>query len=161
MPGIGPYDKFAIKWGYRPIIGADSPEAQRAVLDSWIREVEHDPMYQFGDGSQLDPLSLTEALGDDAMRASDYGIENLKRIVPNLIDWTYQEGMPYDELEELYGQVIGQWGRYTGHVLTNIGGVHEVRKVYGQAGPVYAEVPEATQRRAMEWIGDQVFATPA
>jgi hypothetical protein len=160
MPGIGPYDKFAIKWGYRPIIGAESPEAQRAVLDSWIREVEDDPMYRFGDGSQLDPASLTEALGDDAMRASDYGIENLKRIVPNLIDWTYQEGMPYDELEELYGQVIGQWNRYTGHVLTNIGGVHQVRKAYGQAGPVYEEVPEATQRRAMDWIGNQVFATP-
>ncbi len=160
MPGIGPYDLYSIKWGYRPIIGADSPEAQRPVLDQWIREVEDDPVFWFGDGSQLDPTSLTEALGDDAMRASDYGIENLKVIVPNLIEWTYQEGMPYEQLDELYGQVLGQWNRYTGHVLTNIGGVYETRKTYDQPGPIYREVPESTQRRAMEWLGDQVFATP-
>ena len=160
MPGIGPYDRYSIEWGYRPIIGADSPEAQRPVLDEWIREVEDDPVFWFGDPSQLDPSSLTEALGDDAMRASDYGIENLKRTVPNLIEWTYQEGMPYEQLEELYGQAIGQWNRYTGHVLTNVGGVYETRKTYDQPGPVYEEVPESTQRRAMEWIGDQVFATP-
>jgi hypothetical protein len=160
MPGIGPYDEYSIRWGYRPIIGAESPDEQRAILDGWIREVEGDPIYRFGDPSQLDPSSLTEALGDDAMRASDYGIENLKVIVPNLIEWTYQEGMPYEQLEELYGQVIGQWSRYTGHVVTNIGGVYETRKTYDQAGPVYEEVPEATQRGAMAWLGDQVFATP-
>jgi hypothetical protein len=160
MPGIGPYDKYSIEWGYRPIIGADSPEAQRPALDEWIREVEGEPMFRFGDPSQLDPSSLTEALGDDAMRASDYGIENLKRTVPSLIEWTYREGMPYEDLEELYGQVIGQWNRYTGHVLTNIGGVYETRKTYDQAGPVYEEVPESTQRQAMTWVGAQVFATP-
>ena len=160
LPGIGPYDLYSIKWGYRPIIGADSPDEQRPVLDAWIREVEDDPVYRFGDPSLLDPSSLTEALGDDAMRASDLGIENLKVIVPNLIDWTYQEGMPYEQLEELYGQVLGQWNRYTGHVLTNIGGVYETRKTYDQAGGVYEEVPEETQRRAMDWLGDQVFATP-
>jgi hypothetical protein len=160
MPGIGPYDRYSIAWGYRPIIGADSPDEQRPVLDGWVREVEADPMYRFGDPSQLDPSSLTEALGDDAMRASDYGIENLKVIVPNLIEWTYQEGMPYEQLEEMYGQVIGQWNRYTGHVLTNIGGVYQTRKTYDQAGPVYEEVPESTQRGAMGWLGDQVFATP-
>ncbi|MFO7894485.1 MAG: zinc-dependent metalloprotease [Longimicrobiales bacterium] len=160
MPGIGPYDLHSIAWGYRPILDADTPEEQRPILDRWIREVEDDPYMQFGDGSQLDPASLTEALGDDAMRAGDYGIENLKRTVPNLVAWTYQEAEAYEQLEELYGQVIGQWNRYTGHVLTNIGGVHETRKTYDQPGAVYAEVPEATQRRAMEWLGSQVFATP-
>ncbi|MBW3552663.1 MAG: zinc-dependent metalloprotease [Gemmatimonadetes bacterium] len=160
MPDVGPYDRYSIMWGYRPILGADTPEEQVPVLNQWIRERENDPMYRYGDPSQLDPESLTEAIGDDAMRASDYGIENLKRTVPNLIDWTFQEGRPYEELEELYGQVLGQWSRYTGHVLTNIGGVTQTRKAYGQQGPVYVEVPEATQRRAMEWVGDQVFATP-
>ncbi|HUG41123.1 MAG TPA: zinc-dependent metalloprotease [Longimicrobiales bacterium] len=160
MPDIGPYDRYSVMWGYRPIIGADTPEEQVPILNQWIRERENDPVYRFGDPSQLDPESLTEAIGDDAMRASDYGIENLKRIVPNLIDWTFQEGRPYEELEELYGQVIGQWNRYTGHVLTNIGGVTQTRKAYGQQGPVYEEVPEATQRRALAWVGDQVFTTP-
>ena len=160
MPGIGPYDKYAIEWGYRPIIGADSPEEQRPILNEWVREHEDDPMYRFGDGSSVDPSSQTEALGDDAVKASDYGIENLKRIVPNLIEWTYQEGMPYDQLEELYGQVIGQWNRYTGHVVANVGGVYEVRKTYDQPGAVYEVIPEAQQRSAMDWIDRQVFQTP-
>ncbi|HSH46251.1 MAG TPA: zinc-dependent metalloprotease [Longimicrobiales bacterium] len=160
MPDIGPYDKYAIMWGYRPIPGADTPEAQKPTLDRWVQEHADDPMYRFGDPSQLDPESLTEAIGDDAMRASDLGIENLKRTIPNILGWTFRQGESYDDLEELYGQVIGQWNRYTGHVLTNIGGVQQTRKAQGQAGPVYEEVPEGTQRRAMEWLDRQVFQTP-
>ena len=160
MPGVGPYDEYAVMWGYRPIIGADTPEEQRPVLNSWIREHAGDPMYRFGDLSMVDPTNQREALGDDAMRASDLGIENLKRTIPNLVEWTYEEGMPYEELEELYGQVISQWNRYTGHVLSNIGGVVEVRKTYDQAGAVYEIVPEETQERAMDWLGNQVFETP-
>jgi len=160
MPGIGVYDKYSIRWGYRPIIDANSPDAERPTLDAWIREHEGDPMYMFGDPSSIDPTSQTEAVGDDAMRASEYGIENLKRIVPHLIEWTRQPRENYDQLNELYNQVITQWNRYMGHVATNIGGVIETRKTYDESGPVYQFVPEATQRRAMQFFADQAFATP-
>ncbi len=161
MPGIGIYDKYSIKWGYRPIVDATSTDAERPTLESWIREHEDDPMYHFGDRSVIDPTSQTEAIGDDAMRASEYGIANLKRIVPNLVSWTYRESEDYAELRELYGQVQGQWNRYMGHVATYIGGVTETRRRYGQDGPVYEFVSEADQRRAMQFLAEQAFTPPA
>jgi hypothetical protein len=159
-PGIGPYDLYSIMWGYRPIPTATSPDAERPTLDRWIRERYDNPYYYFGGGSSIDPTQQTEALGDDPMRASEYGIANLKRIVPNLIAWSYQERESYDELQELYGQVQGQWNRYMGHVATVIGGVVETPKSTDQEGPVYEFVDEATQRRAMQFFAEQAFTPP-
>jgi hypothetical protein len=159
-PVIAPYDKYSIMWGYRPIIEAESSDDERTALDSWVKERYDDPMYYYGGPSGIDPTSQTEAVGDDAMRASAYGIANLKRIVPNLIDWSYQELEDYSELEELYGQVLGQWNRYMGHVATNIGGIVQTPKTYGQEGPVYEFVPEETQRRAMQFFAEQAFTPP-
>lgn len=160
MPGIGPYDKYAVMWGYRPIIGAASPDDERPTLDRWIRERYDNPMYYFGNPSSIDPTSLTEAIGDDAMRASELGIENLKRIVPNLIEWSRQDLENYSELNELYGQVVAQWNRYMGHVAANIGGVVRTAKTYGQDGPVYEFVDRETQQRAMQFFATQAFEPP-
>jgi len=159
-PGIGPYDLYSIMWGYRPILGAASPDAELTTLDQWILDHYDNPYYHFGDGSSIDPTSQTEAIGDDPMLASEYGIENLKRIVPNLMAWTYQEREDYSELNELYGQVLGQWSRYMGHVATVIGGVVRLAKTTDQPGPVYEFVDEATQRRAMEFFAEQAFTPP-
>jgi hypothetical protein len=160
MPGIGVYDKYSIRWGYRPILDAAMPDDERPTLDRWIREHEADPMYRFGDPSSIDYTSQTEAVGDDPVRASEYGIANLKRIVPNLMTWTHEPYADHDQLQELYGQVIGQWNRYMGHVATVIGGVTETRKSVDQAGPVFEIVPEAEQRSAMQFLRDEAFATP-
>jgi Txe/YoeB family toxin of Txe-Axe toxin-antitoxin module len=161
MPGIGAYDKYSIRWGYRPILDAASPDAERATLDRWVREHEGDPMYLFGDPSSIDYTAQTEALGDDPVKASEYGIANLKRIVPNLLTWTRQPFADHAQPEELYGQVLGQWSRYMGHVATVVGGVTQTRKTMDQAGPVYTIVPEAQQRAAMRFFRDHAFATPA
>jgi hypothetical protein len=160
MPGIGVYDKHSIRWGYRPIVEATSPDAERETLDAWIRERYDDPMYHFGNRSTIDPTSQTEAIGDDAMRASAYGIANLKRIVPNLVSWTHRDLEDYSELRLLYGQVLGQWNRYMGHVATYIGGVVQTPKRYGQDGAVYEFVPAADQRRAMQFLAEQAFTPP-
>ena len=161
MPGIGIYDTYAIRWGYRPIPGATSPDAEKPTLDRWIREHENDPHYRFGDPSGVDPSAQTEDLGDDGVRASNYGMANLKRIVPQLRTWTAGPGENYDELRELYNQVIGQWGRYAGHVTTIVGGVNEVRKASDQTGVIYATVPKLRQQAAMAWLAQNVFTTPA
>lgn len=160
MPAIGPYDKYSIMWGYRPVIEAASADAERSTLDRWVREHYGDPTYYFGNPSAIDPTSQTEAIGDDAMRASEYGIANLRRIVPRLIEWSHQDLEDYAELEELYGQVLAQWNRYMGHVAANIGGVYETRKTYSQDGPVYEFVPEETQRRAMRFFAEHAFQPP-
>ncbi len=157
---IGPYDHYAINWGYRVIPGADSPEAEKDSLNSWIEKHAGDPMYMFGGGYGIDPTSQTECIGDDAMRASSYGLKNLKRVVPNLIDWTTSEGESYDELEELYGELLSVWSRYVGHVVTHVGGVYETRKAAGQDGAVYEPVPAETQRSAVAWLNRNAFSSP-
>ncbi len=125
-----------------------------------MREHENDPVYMFGDPSTIDPTSQTEALGDDGVRASEYGILNLQRILPNLAEWTYEARNDYDDLDELYGQIIVQWARYMGHVATVVGGVTRTRKTVDQEGPVYEVVPEARQRDAMRFFAEHAFATP-
>ena len=160
-PRIGVYDRYAINWGYRPVIGEGTDE-ERTTLDRWIREVEDDPVYYFGSSTPIDPSAQTEAIGADAVEASDLGIKNLQRIVPNLIEWSSyeREGESYDELDELYGNAISQWNRYMGHVATVVGGVVTTRKRVGQDGPVYEFVGEADQRRAMDFFARQAFQPP-
>ncbi|MGD2122730.1 MAG: zinc-dependent metalloprotease, partial [Gemmatimonadota bacterium] len=159
-PKIGPYDLYNIEWGYRPILDAGSPEDELPTLRRWILDKADDPTYRFGDGSRVDPTSLSEALGDDAMRASDFGVENLKRTVENLMEWAGEYGEDYSQIAELYGAIIGQWNLYIGHVVTNIGGVVWTRMDQDQPGRPYSPVPEATQRRAMDYLDRQVFQTP-
>ncbi len=159
MPLVGPYDRFAVEWGYRPFLGKDR-ESEREDLRAMVVEMQEDPVYRFSSPTGSDPTALTEAIGDDAMRASDYGVENLKRIVDQLTEWTFQEGEDYSQLQELYNNVVSQWGRYTGHVVANVGGVVRTRKRQGQDGVPYQRVSKDRQERAMEYINRQVFATP-
>lgn len=162
MPNIGPYDKYAIKWGYKPILDK-TPKEEKEILDQWILEKAGDPLYRFGrqqGGGVIDPSSQTEDLGDDAILASEYGIKNLKRIVPNLIEWTAEDGKNYEDLDDLYSQVLGQYNRYMGHVAANIGGVYEYYKTYDQDGAVYTHVDTEHQENAMQFLHDQLFTTP-
>jgi hypothetical protein len=162
MPDIGPYDKYSIMWGYKPILEAKTAEDEKPILDKWILERAGDPLYRFGQQQSgvIDPSSQTEDLGDDAVKASMYGIANLKRIMPNLIEWTSEEGKNYDELSRMYTEVVGQYNRYAGHVTGNIGGIYENFKTSDQEGKVYTHVDKAHQEKCMKFINDQIFATP-
>ncbi len=163
FPNIGVYDKHAINWGYRPILDAKTANDEKKTLDSWILKHAGDPLYRFGHqqaGDVVDPSSQTEDLGDDAIKASTYGIANLKRIVPNLITWTSEEGKTYDDLKTMYGHVFSQFGRYMGHVSSNIGGVYEHYKTSNQEGAVYTHVDKTHQRNCLKFINDQLFKTP-
>jgi hypothetical protein len=160
-PGIGEYDKWAIKWGYT-WFDRQTPEEEAKTLNKWTVEKAGNPVYFYGQQTMMpiDPRAQSEDLGDDAIKASMYGIANLKRIVPNIEKWTYEEGQPYNNLKELYGEVITQWNRYMGHVRSSVGGIYENDKTYEQMGPVYTHVPEAKQKASVKFINDQAFATP-
>ena len=163
MPNVGVYDKYAIAWGYRPIPGTTAEE-EKEVLNSWITKHSGDPMYRFGHqqaGDVVDPSSQTEDLGDDAILASSYGIKNLERIVPNLIQWTTKDGEDYNDLEAMYGQVLSQFNRYMGHVSNNVGGVYEHYKTAEQEGAVYTHVPRKKQVDALTFLDKELFQTPS
>jgi len=162
FPLVGPYDKWSIEWGYKLPTGNLDTDAEEKVLNKWIEAKADDPIYRFGQSSSTDPSSQTEDIGDDAIYASELGIANLKRIVKNLKGWieVEEEGQDYEDLEEIYGQVIGQFTRYVGHVSSNIGGIYEYDKTFGQEGAVYTSVPKEKQQRAVAFLNNQVFKTP-
>ncbi len=156
---IGPYDKYSINWGYR-YLGAQSPEQERATLNQWILDAANDRMLRFGGGSAANPEEQTEDLGDNSMKASTYGMINIMKVIPNLLDWTTKDGEDYTDAQEIYGETVFQWRRFVGHVITNIGGITENLKTSDQAGAVYEVVPESQQIEAMKWLQEYAFSTP-
>jgi len=160
-PAVGEYDIWAIKWAYTWF--GDMPiEEQEKILHEWTTERADDHRYFFGSqtSNPIDPRSNREDLGDDAMRASYYGLKNLEVITENLIDWIANDGEDFSELEELYGQVLVQWSRYMGHVVPYIGGVYETDKTFDQGGAVYEPVEAYRQREAMEFLAKYAFSDP-
>lgn len=161
-PQIGEYDLWAVKWGYSYFPGNKTAQQEKEMLDVWTKERAGNPLYYFGrQGTSIDPRLQNEDLGDNAMKASNYGIANLKRILPNIEKWTYQKGEDFDDVETLYNEVIGQYNRYIGHVTMNIGGMNENFKTYDQKGPVYGFVNKNLQHDAAVFLNQQVFTTPA
>jgi hypothetical protein len=161
FPRIGDYDVWAIKWGYS-YFGDDVTEEQaKATLNAWTKEAYKNRRLWFGtEISPYDPRYQTEDLGDNAMKASDYGIENLKRLMPSLIEWSAEDGEAYQELEEIYRNVLSQYRRYMGHVTKNVGGIYDSPKTYDMEGPVYEAVPKALQKDAINFLSRQLFTTP-
>ena len=157
-PNVGVYDIYSVKWGYKPILDV-SVEEEKSILKSWMMEKANDLKYRFGSAG-IDPSSQTEDLGDDAVKASEYGIANLKRIMPKLMEWTTKDGETYNELGYMYGQVLGQFGRYMGHVSNNIGGIYQYYKTSDQDGAVYTHVKKSRQQNCMNFLHNQLFETP-
>ena len=160
---VGPYDHYAINWGYRVLPDAPTPESERRTLNRWIVEKADDPVYRYlprSAATAWDPRAQTEDLGDDHVEASTLGIANLKRVIGNLVEWTTDPGEDYGDLEELYGELVFQWYRYVGHVAAIPGGIYVDLKTADQAGAVYDGVPRAEQERALDFIEGEVFEAP-
>jgi len=162
FPRVGEYDKWAVKWGYT-WFGDMSLEEQKEQLHEWTKERADDPVYFYGrqTSSKIDPRSQNEDLGDNSMKASTYGIANLQVITDNLIDWISEYGEDFSELDELYGQILGQWSRYMGHVTQNVGGVYENDKTFDQEGGVYEPTPKDLQKEAMDFLRTHAFSDPS
>jgi hypothetical protein len=161
-PAVGEYDKWNAKWGYTWFPEDMSDEEIEETLNEWTKERADDPVYFYGrqTGSKIDPRSQNEDLTNDAMEAGELGLANLQIITENLIEWIEQDGENFDDLSELYSNIVGQWNRYMGHALSNIGGVYENHKTFDQEGVVYEPVDEATQRRAMQFLQQHAFSSP-
>ncbi|MCU0375089.1 MAG: zinc-dependent metalloprotease [Chitinophagaceae bacterium] len=162
FPRIGDYDKWAIEWGYRLFPEYGSPDAELTKLNAWTIENLKNPRLWWGDGegNRDDPRNQTEDLGDNSMKASTYGIKNLQRILPKLPEYTKMPNRDYDDLREMYSQITGQFGRYIGHVASNIGGQERTPKLQEQSGPIYNYTSKARQKEAMSWLQANVFKTP-
>ncbi|WP_299665127.1 zinc-dependent metalloprotease [uncultured Polaribacter sp.] len=155
---LGPYDHYAIHWGYRKIPNANTPESEVLTLNKWILDKADNPIYRFG-GQRFDPSAQTEGIGNDQVKSSTYGIKNLKIVARNLPNWTSNQTNNYEDLSELYGELLSVWSRYVGHVAGNIGGVYEYNKKPEQAGNIYMPVSKAKQKASLNWLQKNVFET--
>ncbi|MEN9701733.1 MAG: hypothetical protein RIR55_1059 [Bacteroidota bacterium] len=160
FPRIGDYDKWAIKWGYTYTGLGD--EADKKVNNKWVVDAlsKNDRLWFGGEGYNADPRAQTEDLGDNSVLASEYAIKNLKRIIVKLPEWTKEEADHYQNLSDVYNQLVIQYNRYMGHVIKNIGGVYETFKSVEEKGDVYTATPVAIQKSAMNFLQTQLFATP-
>jgi hypothetical protein len=160
-PRINYYDKWAVEWGYRVLPDAKTPEAETPVLHQWVIEKLKDRKYYFGAEQEADdPRDQSEDLGDDAMKASLYGIKNLQRIMPNMLKWTYQPNEDYQNLYIIQRELKTQFMRYVGHVATNIGGSYNTPRMQDEEGPQKEAVPRAVQKEAVRFLQQQLFTTP-
>jgi hypothetical protein len=163
IPQIGPYDKFATMWGYKPIPGARTPEEERPTLDQWARMQDTIPWLRFSvsDANGADPGMLTEAVGDaDAVKSTTLGLRNIRRLIPMLIPATTEPGRDWSDLEELYGRLVAQWATELNHVVAVVGGAESQEKYGGQEGVRFAPLPAARQREAVRFLNANAFATP-
>jgi len=164
VPGIGPYDEWATMWGYKPIPTAKSSDDELKTLNEWAREQDKTPWLRFSTAgsSGSDPGELTEAVGDaDAVRSTTLGVANLKRVAKMLVPaTTTQAGQPYNDLNELYGRMLGQWTLEMNHVAAIVGGYNSQQKHIGQTGVRFDLIPRARQAEAVRFLNDNAFATP-
>ncbi len=164
IPGIGPYDKWATHWGYAPIPGAKNAEDEKATLDAWAREQDTTPWLRFSteDAQGSDPGDLTEAVGDaDAVRSTTYGMKNLQRAGALLLKATSKPGEPYEDLNEVYGRLLGQWVLEMNHVAAIVGGFDTQQKHVGQEGVRFVAVSRDRQAAAVKFLNDNAFKVPA
>jgi hypothetical protein len=163
IPRIGPYDKWAIRWGYAPIGDAHTPDEEWATLDSWSRQQDTVPWFRFNlsDSRGADAGDQTEAVGDaDPVKATSWGMESIKQIVPLLVPATVREGEDYLDLTDMYDRLVSQWAQELRHVTIMVGGAEAQEKYAGQEGPRYSPWPRARQKEAVKFLIDNAFETP-
>lgn len=157
---VGPYDHYVTNWGYRWIPGATT-EGETPTLDQWVMEKADDPRFKYGkQSSRFDPSAQTEDIGNNSIKASTYGLKNLKYVAEYLPEWTSAKTNDYEDLKELQGELLGVWNRYMGHVTTHIGGMYEETKKPNQGGVIYTPAQKSDQKEAMAWLQENAFTTP-
>lgn len=162
FPRIGDYDLWAIEWGYKWLPQFKTAEDESTYSNKTIiKRVGENNRLRFGtEMDPNDPRNQNEDLGDNAMLASEYGIKNLKRLVPNIISYSKEDNEGYSNARGLYTEVTGQLNRYMGHVTKNVGGILTTPKTMEEKGSVFARVNAATQKEAMDFLNKNLFVTP-
>lgn len=154
-PKLGQYDFYAIGWLYRPIPEAKTTREEIPVLDRWISEKSGDPVYRYGKQQfsyRYDPSAFEEDLGDNAVRASAYGVSNLKYLLQHLNEWVGKEDKDYTFRQTIYNEVVYQYVRYMSFVLYTIGGIYINERYDGDAWPSYSTVPRSRQKEALQFL---------
>jgi len=159
FPRVSDYDKWAIKWGYSNL---DGKSDQEKILDTWVIEAFRNPRLRYThEGIEnIDPRNQTEDLGDNSMKASEYGIKNLMITMSHLREWSTGTQNDFRGMEQGYNAIVAQFKRYLGHVLTNIGGLYCDPNTPQMEGKSFYGVPAHIQKDAVNFLCEYLFDTP-
>ena len=161
IPKIGPYDFFAVEWGYKDLKGATSYEKEKAELDTIVARQIKDATLRFGDpNASEDPSQQTEDLGSDAIAATELGLKNLDRVAGYLVKATSKKGEDYDLLQNMYTQLLSQRNRELGHVANIVGGSVKNNLYFGDGDKVFETVAGEQQKKAVAFLLANAFKTP-
>ncbi len=161
IPIVGPYDYFAVEWGYKEFKGATNRPQEKALLDLIVARQVTDPKLRFGDpNASVDPSQQTEDLGSDPVRATELGLTNIARIASFLISATCKEGEDYELLNNMFAQLTRQRDRELEHVANEVGGVVMNNVWFGQGDRVFDPINPAKQREAVAFLNLHAFQVP-
>ena len=155
---LGVYDEFAIKWLSSTISGNLTSTEEAKILEKWVDEKAGDPRFRYGKQqilSRYDPTAIEEDLGDDPIKAGEYGIKNLKYIFANLNNWIQDDATTLHR-QELYGELASQYFRYLRNVMYNVGGIRMTAVKEGTPGKRFEPLPKALQKRSINWVLNQL-----
>tara|TARA_B100000427_G_C15507186_1_gene594526 strand:- start:114 stop:2447 length:2334 start_codon:yes stop_codon:yes gene_type:complete len=156
---LGPYDDYSIEWGYRYFPGKNILE-EKEILTEYVDKKSLNPIYMFG-SSWGDPNSQTENIGDDPIKASTYGLKNLKIVANNFMDWIYEPDKDYTDLDEIYGELLGVYSRYVFHVIGIVGGINQTLHNTNQDDVfTYVNVDKSYQIKALSFLDKELWKTP-
>ena len=156
---LGPYDDYSIEWGYRYFPGKSLLQ-EKEVLTKYVDQKSLNPIYMFG-SSRGDPNSQTENIGDDPIKASTYGLKNLKIVANNFMDWIHEPNKDYSDLNEIYDELLGVYSRYIFHVIGIVGGINQTLHNTNQDNIfTYVNVDKAYQMEALSFLDLELWKTP-
>ena len=163
IPILGPYDFFAIDWGYKSIPGIKKTEEERPTLDKWASRQIEEPWLRFGgeDGpAAVDPTVKTENIGDDSIKATELGLKNVDRVLEHLVTATTSLGEDFTLLEDTYKTILSHRGNWFRAVALNVGGVVESRTLGGRGIESFTHVTKEKQKAAVKFLNENAFTTP-
>jgi len=156
---LGPYDDYSIEWGYRYFPGKNLLQ-ENEILTKYVDQKSLNPIYMFG-SSRGDPNSQTENIGDDPIKASTYGLKNLKIVANNFMDWIHEPNKDYSDLNEIYDELLGVYSRYIFHVIGIVGGINQTLHNTNQDDIfTYVNVDKAYQMEALRFLDLELWKTP-
>lgn len=163
---VGPYDNWAIEYGYTPFTAAEEESGLRRILSR-----STDPQLAFGNdgddmrapGKAMDPRVNVNDLSSDAIAYAEDRLKLVNSVMGKLVQKYSKPNQTYAELRARYGALQGQRNSMISAVSRYIGGIYIDRSTPDQrsGNKPYTPVSLATQKKAMELLSKYVFAPNA
>ena len=160
---VGPYDIWAIQFGYTPFKSKIERDAllARSTEPALIFGNDADDMRS--PGKAIDPRVMIGDMSNDQIRYSIDRIELVNKMMKDIKTRFGNSGESYMQLGQAYYILSGQSSTAAGIISRFIGGVYVDRAKPGQTGGTMPFTPVSLkdQKRAMDALNKYVFASDA